>query len=71
MQIYQDIFEWNPYAQIADLTKAQVTTLYLLTPIIGKETVRDAYADLIATLEKVSTARVANWLEPFDLSFLQ
>lgn len=70
-KILQEVFEGNPYAQIADLTKSQVTTLYLLVPILGKEMVRAAYADLIVTLEKVSAVRVANWLEPFDLSFLQ
>lgn len=59
-KILQEVFEGNPYAQIADLTKSQVTTLALLIPILGKETVRAAYADLIATLEKVSAARVAN-----------
>lgn len=69
-KILQEVFDGNPYAQIADLTKSQVTTLYLLVPIIGKETVKVAYADLIQTLNKVSEARVASWLEPFDLSFL-
>lgn len=54
------MFEGNPYAQLADLTKSQVITLALLVPILGKQTVRAAYSDLIATLEKVSTARVEN-----------
>lgn len=69
-KILHEVFDWNPYAQLADLTKSQVTTLALLVPILGKETVRAAYSDLIATLEKVSQARVENWLSPFDLSFL-
>ena len=69
-KILQDVFEGNPYAQLADLTKSQVITLAILVPILGKETVRAAYSDLIATLEKVSQARVENWLSPFDLSFL-
>lgn len=69
-KILQDVFEGNPYAQLADLTKSQVITLALLVPILGKATVKAAYADLIATLNKVSAARVANGLSAFDLSFL-
>ena len=70
-KILQDVFEGNPYAQLADLTKSQVITLALLVPILGKDTVKSAYSDLITTLEKVSQARVENWLSPFDLSFLE
>jgi hypothetical protein len=69
-KILSQVFEWNPYAQLADLTKSQVTTLALLVPILGKDTIRVAYADLIETLEKVSEARAESWLTPFDLSFL-
>lgn len=70
-KILQDVFEGNLYAQLADLTKSQVITLALLVPILGKDTVKGAYSDLITTLEKVSQARVENWLSPFDLSFLE
>ena len=69
-KILHEVFEGNPYAQLADLTKSQVITLALLAPVLGKEVINTAYADLIATLRKVSDARVANGLSPFDLSFL-
>ncbi len=69
-KILQDVFEGNPYAQLADLTKSQVTTLALLVPILGKDVVKVAYEDLIDTLNKVSEARVSNGLSAFDLSFL-
>lgn len=69
-KILATVFEGNPYAQLADLTKSQVTTLALLIPILGKETIKTAYGPLIEILRKVSDARVAENLEPFDLSFL-
>lgn len=69
-KILATVFDGNPYAQLADLTKSQVTTLALLIPILGKETIKAAYGPLIETLRKVSDARVAENLEPFDLSFL-
>ncbi len=69
-KINQEIFGGNPYAQIADLTKSQVITLALLTPIVWKDTIKLAFASLIETLKKVSDARVQMWLSPFDLSFL-
>ena len=69
--ITQEVYDGNPYAQIADLAKAQVTTLALLVPILGKEVVVSAYADLIVTVKKVSEARVKQWLSPYDLSFLE
>jgi hypothetical protein len=69
-KILSTVFEGNPYAQLADLTKSQIVTLALLTPILGKETVRMAYSDLITKLKRVSEVRVAEWLAPFDLSFL-
>lgn len=69
--ITQEVYDGNPYAQIADLAKAQVTTLALLVPILGKEVVAGAYADLIITVKKVSEARVKEGLSPYDLSFLE
>ena len=69
-KILEEVFDNNPHAQIADLTKSQVTMLAMLVPIIGKEAINMNFADLIATLKQVSEARVANGLEPFDLSFL-
>lgn len=69
-KITQDVFDGNPYAQLADMVKAQVITLALLVPVLGKETVKAAYADLLVTVQKVSDARVAQGLEPYDLSFL-
>lgn len=69
-KILATVFDGNPYAQLADLTKSQVTTLALLIPILGKETIKTAYGPLIETLRKVSDARVAENLEPFDISFL-
>lgn len=68
--ITQEVYDGNPYAQIADLAKAQVTTLALLVPILGKETINTAYADLIATVKKVSESRVKQGLSAYDLSFL-
>lgn len=68
--ITKEVYDGNPYAQIADLAKAQVTTLALLVPILGKEVVVAAYADLIVTVKKVSEARVKQGLSPYDLSFL-
>lgn len=69
--ITQEVYGWNPYAQIADLAKAQVTTLAILVQILGKEVVSTAYADLIVTVKKVSEARVKEGLSPYDLSFLE
>lgn len=69
--ITQEVYDGNPYAQIADLAKAQVTTLALLVPILGKDVVVAAYADLIVTVKKVSEARVKQGLSPYDLSFLE
>lgn len=69
-KILLEVFEGNPYAQLADMVKAQVITLALLVPVLGKETVKAAYADLLATVQKVSESRVSQGLEPYDLSFL-
>ena len=69
-KITQDVFDGNPYAQLADMVKAQVITLALLVPVLGKETVKAAYADLLETVQKVSESRVSQGLEPYDLSFL-
>lgn len=69
-KITQDVFWGNPYAQLADMVKAQVITLALLVPVLGKETVKAAYADLLVTVQKVSESRVSQGLEPYDLSFL-
>lgn len=70
-KILEEVFEGNPYAQIADLTKSQVTTLKLLVPILWKDNIKIEYADLIDTLKKISNARIENWLLWFDLSFLE
>lgn len=69
-KITEDVFWGNPYAQLADMVKAQIITLALLVPVLGKETVKMAYADLLATVQKVSESRVSQGLEPYDLSFL-
>jgi len=69
--IIAKVFDGNPYAQLVDMTKGQVTTLKLLVPILWKENIKIEYAELIATLEKISNARVENWLSWFDLSFLE
>lgn len=69
-KITQDVFDGNPYAQLADMVKAQVITLALLVPVLGKETVKAAYADLLVTVRKVSESRVSQGLEPYDISFL-
>lgn len=69
-KITQDVFDGNPYAQLADMVKAQVITLALLVPVLWKETVKAAYADLLETVQKVSESRVSQGLEPYDLSFL-
>lgn len=69
--ITQEVFGGNPYAQLADMVKAQVITLALLVPILWKDVVSTAYADLIVTVKKVSEARVKEWLSPYDLSFLE
>lgn len=69
-KITQDVFWGNPYAQLADMVKAQVITLALLVPVLGKETVKAAYSDLLETVQKVSESRVSQGLEPYDLSFL-
>lgn len=70
-KILQEVFSGNPYAQIADLTKSQVIMLALLVPIIGKETIRTTFGDLVETLYRVSEARVTQGLTSFDLSFLE
>lgn len=69
-KILHEVFWGNPYAQLADMVKAQVITLALLVPVLGKETVKAAYADLLETVQKVSESRVSQGLEPYDLSFL-
>lgn len=69
-KITQEVYDGNPFAQIADLAKAQITTLALLTPIIGKETINIAYADMIDSVRRVSDERVKNGLSSYDLSFL-
>lgn len=69
--ITKEVYDGNPYAQIADLAKAQVTTLAFLVQILGKDVVVAAYADLIVTVKKVSEARVKQRLSPYDLSFLE
>jgi hypothetical protein len=68
--ITQEVYDGNPYAQIADLAKAQITTLALLVPILGKATINAAYADLIVTVKQVSKSRVKQGLSAYDLSFL-
>lgn len=68
--INREVYEWNPYAQIAELTKSQIINLRLLVPIIGKENIQNEYAELIENLRKISDARVLEWIDPFDLSFL-
>lgn len=69
-KITEDVFWGNPYTQLADMVKAQVITLALLVPVFWKETVKVAYADLLATVQKVSESRVSQGLSPYDLSFL-
>lgn len=70
-KIENEVFGGNRHAQLADLTKSQLKTIAVLVPIIGKEKVKEIYAEEIKIAREVSDVRVESGLEAFDLSFLK